>query len=80
MLGVVNYHLYKNLIYVYAKRALDWIVERQAVTTDKTSGIVNDWAIHTMHNPKHPLELIQRIITVSLETMKIVRNLLELDI
>ena len=45
MLGVVNYHLYKKLIYVYAKTALDWIVERQAVTTDKTSDIVNDWAI-----------------------------------
>ena len=33
-----------------------------------------------MHNPKYPLELIQRIITVSLETMKIVRELPELDI
>ena len=41
----LNYHLYKKLIYVYAKTALDWIVERQAVTTDKTSDIVNDWAI-----------------------------------
>ena len=68
---------------VNGKPALDWVVERQAVTTDKASGIVNDandWAIHTMHNPKYPLELIQRIITVSLETMKIVRNLPELDI
>lgn len=33
-----------------------------------------------MHNPKYPLELVQRIITVSLETMKIVRSLPELDI
>ena len=68
---------------VNGKPALDWVVERQAVTTDKASGIVNDandWAIHTMHNPKYPLELIQRIITVSLETMKIVRNLPELEI
>ena len=68
---------------VNGKPALDWVVERQAVTTDKASGIVNDandWAIHTMHNPKYPLELVQRIITVSLETMKIVRNLPELDI
>ena len=30
-----------------------------------------------MRNPKYPLELVQRIITVSLETMKIVRNLPE---
>ena len=68
---------------VNGKPALDWVVERQAVTTDKASGIVNDandWAIQTMHNPKYPLELVQRVITVSLETMKIVRNLPELEI
>lgn len=68
---------------VNGKPALDWVVERQAVTTDKASGIVNDandWAIHTMHNPKYPLELVQRIVTVSLETMKIVRELPELEI
>lgn len=33
-----------------------------------------------MHNPAYPLELFQRVITVSLETMKIVRNLPPLDI
>lgn len=68
---------------VNGKPALDWVVERQAVTTDKASGIVNDannWAVETMRNPKYPLELIQRIVTVSLETMKIVRALPELDI
>ena len=68
---------------VNGKPALDWVLERQAVTTDKASGIINDandWAIDTMHNPKYPLELVQRIITVSLETMKIVRGLPELDI
>lgn len=68
---------------VNGKPALDWVVERQAVTTHKDSGIVNDandWAIETMHNSKYPLELIQRVITVSLETMKIVRGLPELNI
>ena len=39
----------------------------------------NDWAIETMHNPKYPQELVQRIITVSLEPLKIVRNLPELE-
>ena len=39
------------------------------------SGIVND-AIETMGDPKYPLELFQRVITVSLETMKIVKALL----
>ena len=63
---------------VNGKPALEWVMERQAVTTHKESGIVNDandWAIETMENPVYPLELFQRVITVSLETMKIVRIL-----
>jgi predicted helicase len=68
---------------VNGKPALDWVVERQCVKTDKDSGIVNDandWAMETMENPKYPLELFQRVITVSLETMKIVKALPPLDI
>lgn len=68
---------------VNGKPALDWVVERQCVKTDKDSGIVNDandWAIETMNNPRYPLELFQRVITVSLETMKIVKSLPKLDI
>jgi predicted helicase len=68
---------------VNGKPALDWVVERQCVKTDKDSGIVNDandWAVETMKNPRYPLELFQRVITVSLETMKIVRNLPGLEI
>ena len=68
---------------VNGKPALDWVVERQGVKTDKASGIVNDanaWAIETMHNPRYPLELFCRVVTVSLETMKIVRSLPGLDI
>lgn len=63
---------------VNGKSALEWVMERQAVTAHKDSGIVNDanlWAIETMGNARYPLELFQRIITVSLETMKIVRAL-----
>jgi predicted helicase len=68
---------------VNGKPALDWVIERQCVKTDKDSGIVNDandWAIETMHNPRYPLELFLRVITVSLETMKVVRALPALDI
>jgi predicted helicase len=68
---------------VNGKPALDWIVERQCVKTDKASGIVNDandWATETMNNPRYPLELFLRVITVSLETMKIVKALPVLDI
>ena len=68
---------------VNGKPAIDWVVERQSVKTDKASGIVNDandYAIQTMNNPKYPLELLLRVITVSLETRKIVDNLPALEI
>ncbi|WP_242442873.1 type ISP restriction/modification enzyme [Magnetospirillum sp. 15-1] len=68
---------------VNGKPALDWVVERQCVKTDKDSGIendANDWAVETMGNPRYPLELFLRVITVSLETMKIVKALPPLDI
>lgn len=68
---------------VNGKAALDWVMERQSVRTDKASGIVNDandWATETMGNPRYPLELFQRVVTVSLETLRIVRDLPLLDI
>jgi predicted helicase len=70
---------------VNGKPALEWVMERQCVSIDKKggSGIVNDandWAIETMNNPAYPLELFLRVITVSLETMKIVKALPKLDI
>ncbi len=68
---------------VNGKSALEWVMERQGVSTHKDSGIVNDandWAIETMGDAKYPLELFLRVITVSLETMKIVRSLPKLDI
>ncbi|WP_273758153.1 type ISP restriction/modification enzyme [Bartonella sp. AU55XJBT] len=68
---------------VSGKPALEWVMERQIVKTDKASGIVNDansYAVETVGNPAYPLELFQRVITVSLETMKIVRNLPKLEV
>ncbi|UNE54779.1 DEAD/DEAH box helicase [Bartonella machadoae] len=68
---------------VNGKPALEWVMERQCVKTDKKSGIVNDanrYALETIGNPAYPLELFQRVITVSLETMKIVKNLPNLEL
>lgn len=68
---------------VNGKAALDWVMERQCVKVDKASGIVNDanlYAMETMGDPAYPLKLFQRVITISLETMKIVRNLPRLEI
>jgi predicted helicase len=68
---------------VNGKPAIDWVMERQAEKTDKDSGITNDpndWAIETMGQPRYPLDLLLRVITVSLETTKIVQNLPVLDV
>ena len=68
---------------VNGKPALEWVMERQCVKTDKASGIVNDanrYAIETVGDPAYPLKLFQRVITVSLETMQIVRALPKLEI
>lgn len=68
---------------VNGKPALEWVMERQVVKTDTDSGIVNDanrYAIESVGDPAYPLKLFQRVITVSLETMKIVRSLPPLDI
>lgn len=62
---------------VNGKPALEWVMERQSVTTHKASGITNDandWAIETMNNPRYPLELFLRVINVSLRTQEIVRG------
>ena len=65
--------------YIINRRsALEWVMNQQCVKTDKRSGIVNDanrYAIETVGDPAYPLKLFQRVITVSLETMKIVRSL-----
>ena len=68
---------------VNGKSALEWVMDRQCVKTDKASGIVNDandYANETMNNPAYPLELFQRVLTVSLEKMKLVKSLPKLDI
>lgn len=68
---------------VNGKAAIEWVLDKQRAKPDKASGIVNDandWATETMNNPRYPFELLQRVITVSLETMKIVRALPSLEL
>jgi len=60
------------------KSAIAWIMERQSVTTDTPSGIVKDanrYAVETLNNPRYPLELLLRVIMVSLQTLQIVHGL-----
>ena len=54
-----------------ARSAIEWIIDRYQVKTDLPSGIVNDpndWS----DDPRYIINLLKRIVTVSLETMKIV--------
>ncbi len=62
---------------VNGKSAIEWIMERYAVTTNKDSGITNDpnlWCDE--HNdPKYILNLLLSIITLSLKTNELVKKL-----
>ncbi len=62
---------------VNGKPAIEWIMERYQVTRDKDSGIVNDpndWS-KEHKQPRYIVDLIGRVVRVSIETMKIVKKL-----
>ncbi len=62
---------------INGRSAIEWIMERYQVRQDKASGIVNDpndWA-REQGKPRYILDLLLSVITVSLETMKIVSGL-----
>ncbi len=70
--------------YVVGPRsALDWLIDRYQVRTDKPSGIVNDpndWGLELdPPQPDYIPTLIKRIVTVSLETMRLVDSLPPLE-
>jgi predicted helicase len=65
-----------------SRSAIEWILERYQVKTDKASGIVNDpndWG-KEHGNPRYILDLLKSIVTVSVETVRIVNALPALDI
>ena len=62
---------------VNGKSAIEWIVERYAVTQDKKSLIkndANDWA-REHHKPRYILDLLLSVINVSVQSVDIVNNL-----
>ena len=65
-----------------SRSAVEWVMDRYRVTTDKASGIVkdpNDWAAE-QGDPRYIVELVKPVVTVSLETMQIVDALPALGI
>jgi predicted helicase len=62
---------------VNGKSAIEWIMERYAVSVHKESGITNnpnDWAAEH-GNPRYILDLLLSVITVSIKTVEIVEGL-----
>ncbi len=60
-----------------SRSAIEWVVERYRVKTDKASGIINhsnDWSTE-VGDPRYILDLLKRIVTVSMETVRVVEDL-----
>jgi predicted helicase len=55
------------------RSALEWVIDQYQISTDKRSGITND--PNREDDPTYILRLIGQVITVSLETVKIVKSL-----
>jgi len=67
---------------VNGKSAIEWIMERYQVSRDKKSGIVNDpnrW-LEEQGDPYYIIDLIKSVVTVSMETVRIIEQLPELNV
>jgi predicted helicase len=60
------------------RSALEWIIDHYQVSTDKRSGITND--PNRADDPQYIQRLIAQVITVSLETSKLVGSLNSLEL
>jgi predicted helicase len=62
---------------VNGKPAIEWVMERYAVDVNKDSGIKNDpnlWC-DEHDEPRYIIDLVKRVVRVSLESVKIVDQL-----
>src|SRR5699024_4635906 len=60
-----------------SRSAIEWIIRQYQVSTDKASGIINDpnqWGIEH-GNPRYILDLLQKVVTVSVRTVEITEAL-----
>lgn len=59
---------------VNGRSPLDWVIDRYQVKTDGPSGITNDPNDYS-ENPRYIVDLIEKLVRVSMETMEIVDSL-----
>jgi predicted helicase len=57
---------------------LELVIDQYCVKTDRRSGIVND--PNREDDPQYIVKLIKKVVTVSLETVDIVKGLPSLDL
>ena len=57
------------------RSALEWVIDQYQVKTDKRSGITSD--PNQADDPEYIVRLVGKVITVSLETVKVVDGLPE---
>ena len=60
------------------RSALEWVLDQYRVKVDKRSGIVND--PNRDDDPRYIVNLMQKVIAVSVETVEIVKGLPELNV
>src|SRR5204863_7663894 len=60
------------------RSALEWVIDQYQVYTDERSGITND--PNREDEPDYIVKLIGKVITVSLETQKLIAKLPKLEI
>ena len=67
---------------ISGRSPLEWIIDRYHVKTDKASGIVNDPNdfLREQGRPDAVVDLIKRLVTVSMRTQELVETLPALDI
>lgn len=74
----ITVSLIPNQAYEYVvngKSAIEWIMERYAVTTNKDSGIVNDPNLYS-DDPKYIVNLLLSVIAVSVKTQALLSDTL----
>ena len=65
-----------------SRSAIEWLIDRYQVKTDKASGIVNDpndWG-RKHGDPRYIVDLVKRVVRVSVDTMRIVDGLPKLPL
>ena len=67
---------------ISGRSPLEWIIDRYHVKTDKASGILNDpnGFLREQGRPDAVVDLIKRLVTVSMRTQELLETLPKLEI